>query len=58
MGPLLHQATLTETSSQGINGERKMKKRELALETAKGILFPVVAMILIVSLPFASAGLI
>jgi len=35
-----------------------MKKRELALETVKGVLFPIVAMILIVALPFASAGLI
>lgn len=35
-----------------------MKKRELALETVKGVLLPIVAMTLIVVLPFASAGLI
>jgi hypothetical protein len=39
-----------------------MKKRELAFETAKGLFLglflPVVAMMLIITLPFTAAGLI
>jgi hypothetical protein len=35
-----------------------MKKSELAFETAKGLLLPVVAMMLIITLPFITAGLI
>jgi hypothetical protein len=35
-----------------------MKKRELAFETAKGLFLPVVAMMLIITLPFTTAGLI
>jgi hypothetical protein len=35
-----------------------MKKRELALETTKNVIIPVITMVLIIILPFSAAGLI